>query len=184
AYLIYSSLAFLAGVILVGILYQYIVRKLTDRAQRLHARIDYFVVRVLRIPFLCLLLWIAVRLFSQSIFYDSRFIGTIDHVLQLLLIITIWWILVQFNNILFYYLEKKVEKENEDRYAVRSSITKFSIFKKLLVGLITVVIIAICLMTFQRIRTFGISLLTSAGIAGIILGFAAQKSISMILAGI
>lgn len=50
AHLIYSGLAFLAGVLLVGLLYQYIVKKLTDRAKRLHARIDYFVVQVLRVP--------------------------------------------------------------------------------------------------------------------------------------
>lgn len=39
-------------------------------------------------------------------------------------------------------------------------------------------------MTFEQARTIGLSLLTSAGIAGIIVGLAAQKSIGMILAGI
>ena len=39
-------------------------------------------------------------------------------------------------------------------------------------------------MTFDKIRAVGVSLLTSAGIAGIIVGFAAQKSLGMILAGI
>ncbi|MCC8197967.1 MAG: mechanosensitive ion channel family protein [Tannerellaceae bacterium] len=184
AHLVYSSLIFLGGIILVIILYRYILNKLIKKARRSQTRIDNFVIEMLRVPFLCLLLWVAVRIFSQSIFYDSRIIDTVNHVLQILLIITIGWIFLQLNNILFYYLEKKVEKENENRYEVRSSITKFTIFKKLLVGLITIVIVAICLMTFDRIRTFGISLLTSAGIAGIILGFAAQKSISMVLAGI
>ena len=36
----------------------------------------------------------------------------------------------------------------------------------------------------DKIRAVGVSLLTSAGIAGIIVGFAAQKSLGMILAGI
>ncbi|HEY5507063.1 MAG TPA: mechanosensitive ion channel domain-containing protein [Paludibacter sp.] len=39
-------------------------------------------------------------------------------------------------------------------------------------------------MTFKEVRTLGLSLLTSAGILGIIIGFAAQKSIAMFLAGI
>jgi small-conductance mechanosensitive channel len=40
------------------------------------------------------------------------------------------------------------------------------------------------LMTFDSIRQIGVSVLASAGIAGVIVGFAAQKSISAIVAGI
>jgi hypothetical protein len=40
------------------------------------------------------------------------------------------------------------------------------------------------LMTFDSVRQFGISLLASAGIAGVVLGFAAQKSLGTLLAGI
>jgi small-conductance mechanosensitive channel len=39
-------------------------------------------------------------------------------------------------------------------------------------------------MTFESIRAVGVSVLTSAGIAGIILGFSAQKAIGTLLAGI
>ena len=39
-------------------------------------------------------------------------------------------------------------------------------------------------MTFDKIRDVGIGLLSSAGIAGIVIGFAAQKSLGSILAGI
>lgn len=46
------------------------------------------------------------------------------------------------------------------------------------------VAIGIALMSFNSIRNIGISVLTSAGIAGIIIGFAAQKALGTILAGI
>jgi small-conductance mechanosensitive channel len=39
------------------------------------------------------------------------------------------------------------------------------------------------LMVFESVRQFGTSILASAGIAGIIIGFAAQRSISTLLAG-
>ena len=39
-------------------------------------------------------------------------------------------------------------------------------------------------MSFESIRNIGVSLLTSAGIAGIIVGLAAQKAIATLLAGI
>jgi small-conductance mechanosensitive channel len=40
------------------------------------------------------------------------------------------------------------------------------------------------LLTFERVRQLGTGLLASAGVAGIVLGFAAQRSLSTILAGI
>ena len=48
------------------------------------------------------------------------------------------------------------------------------LLKKILLPLIVVVVLGICLMTFEQVRSIGVSLLTSAGIAGIIVGFAAQ----------
>jgi len=184
AHLVYSFIIFLLSVTIVLILYKWIIKKLTIRVGRSESQVDNFVVQVLRLPFLCLLVWIAVRVFSQSFFYDSRFIGTLNHGMRILLIITVGWILIQLNNILFYYLEKKVEEDTTDRYAIRGSMTKFSIFQKMIYGLIVLVVIGVCLMTFDKIRTIGLSVLTSAGIAGVILGFAAQKSLGMILAGI
>ena len=50
-----------------------------------------------------------------------------------------------------------------------------------IIGLATV---AAVLMTFEAVRQFGVSLLASAGVAGVIIGFAAQRSISTIVAGI
>lgn len=184
ARLIYSGAVLLIAIAVIVVVYRYIVKKLTIRVGRTRSHLDDFVVEVLRLPFLCLLIWFAVRIFSETLFYDTRFIGPVNHGLRILLIVTIGWILIKLNNILFYYLEKKVEEDTHNRFEVRSSMTKFSIFKKMLYGLIVLIVTAACLMTFDPIRTVGVSLLTSAGIAGIILGFAAQKSISMLLAGV
>ena len=43
---------------------------------------------------------------------------------------------------------------------------------------------AALLMQFQSVRSLGVSLLASAGVAGLVIGLAAQKSISTLLAGI
>ena len=39
------------------------------------------------------------------------------------------------------------------------------------------------LMVFESVRQFGTAIIASAGVAGIIIGFAAQKSIATLLAG-
>lgn len=62
--------------------------------------------------------------------------------------------------------------------------TKVDILVKIAVIVIVIIGCAIALLTFPKIRQIGISILASAGIAGVILGFAAQKSLGNILAGI
>ena len=51
-------------------------------------------------------------------------------------------------------------------------------------AIVIVFAIGIALMTFDGIREIGVSVITSAGIAGIILGLSAQKAIGTLLAGI
>ena len=48
----------------------------------------------------------------------------------------------------------------------------------------TILALAAILMTFDKVRQLGASILASAGIAGIIVGLAAQRSIATLLAGI
>jgi small-conductance mechanosensitive channel len=50
------------------------------------------------------------------------------------------------------------------------------LLRRLLIFVIVLVGIGATLMTFQAVRQIGAGLLASAGIAGVIVGFAAQKS--------
>jgi len=62
--------------------------------------------------------------------------------------------------------------------------TQVSILVKIIVRVLLVVGISSVLITFPQIRELGISILASAGIAGVIFGFAAQKSLGSVLAGV
>jgi small-conductance mechanosensitive channel len=72
----------------------------------------------------------------------------------------------------------------KDNLEARRIQTQFRVFERVATGLIVVATISIMLMTFQQVRQFGVSLLASAGLAGIVIGFAAQKSLGTLLAGI
>jgi small-conductance mechanosensitive channel len=56
--------------------------------------------------------------------------------------------------------------------------------RRLLVFAIVVLGLGTLLMTFQPVRRVGAGLLASAGVAGVIAGFAAQKSLGMIIGGL
>ena len=183
-HMILGILIFLAAVGIVILIYRYVTRKLTKRASRTKSQLDDFIIEVMKMPFLLLLIWIMFRIFSQTVFFDTRYFSGMNHIIEILMIITVGWILIKGTRVLFYYLENKLDTEAKNNYRARSSLTKMKIFQRMIVALIIVVVVALCLMTFDKIRAVGVSLLTSAGIAGIIVGFAAQKSLGMMLAGI
>jgi hypothetical protein len=56
--------------------------------------------------------------------------------------------------------------------------------ERIVIFVVVILAIGLALMTFDEIREIGISVFASAGVAGIIIGFSAQKLISTILAGI
>src|SRR5688572_4328270 len=57
------------------------------------------------------------------------------------------------------------------------------LLKKIAVGIIALFAIASMLMVFQPVRQLGTAMIASAGVAGIVIGFAAQKSLGTLLAG-
>src|SRR6202022_4197246 len=71
-----------------------------------------------------------------------------------------------------------------DAYKKRRLETRVQMIRRLLVFIILVVGIAATLMNIEQVRQIGTGLLASAGVAGVIAGFAAQKSLSTIIAGL
>lgn len=61
--------------------------------------------------------------------------------------------------------------------------TQIGFIHKLSVILIAIVCVSLILMSFDGVRKIGTSLLASAGVATVIIGFAAQRSLSNLLAG-
>ena len=72
----------------------------------------------------------------------------------------------------------------KDNLAVRKIQTQVRILRKIVVALVIVVTVACMLTEFAAVRTLGHSILASAGVAGIVIGVAAQRSLGTLLAGI
>jgi small-conductance mechanosensitive channel len=70
-----------------------------------------------------------------------------------------------------------------DNLQARKIHTQVSVLKKVAFVLIGIFTVASMLMVFETVRQLGASILASAGIAGIIIGFAAQRSLATLLAG-
>jgi small-conductance mechanosensitive channel len=78
----------------------------------------------------------------------------------------------------------RTELQNYDTYRYRSFQTRIRVLRQLIIFVLIIVCAAAILMNFQAVRQIGTGLLASAGVAGIIVGLAAQKSLSTIIAGL
>ena len=71
-----------------------------------------------------------------------------------------------------------------DNLQARRIYTQVKMVERVLVLVILLLTVSAMLITFGKVRQIGISLLASAGVIGIVLGFAAQKTLGNLLAGI
>jgi len=183
--MIATPVLFLLALALVFLIYRLVLKRVRRKALSTKSPFDDFIIDLLRIPVLCLLFWIVLTLFTTYSFVSQTGVyDTMADVNKILLILTIGWILIKAIKAFFYYFQNHLNIQNSDNLTARKNLTRMKVFEGLAVALITVLTLAACLMSFEQVRTIGISLLTSAGIAGIIIGFAAQKSIATFLAGL
>src|SRR5438034_7782121 len=71
-----------------------------------------------------------------------------------------------------------------DNLPARRIYTQVSVIRKIIVTAVVIIATGSVLMPFDPVRQFGTSILASAGIAGVVIGFAAQRTLGNVLAGI
>lgn len=103
---------------------------------------------------------------------------------SLVLIFSVGFILYQLANALEEAVLNQYRLDVKDNLEARKIYTQVKVLKKLAVVVIGIFTLASMLMVFDSVRQLGTSILASAGIAGIIVGFAAQRSIATMLAGL
>ena len=108
----------------------------------------------------------------------------INHIIGLLLISSICWLLIKFVYVLEDYITDRFIVDTKDNLKARKIHTQFRVLKRLVIIIISIIGLALILMTFPRIRQIGTTILASAGIIGIVIGFAAQKTIGTFIAGL
>ena len=102
----------------------------------------------------------------------------------IVLIVALSFLIVHSVNALQMALLNRHRMDVPDNLPARRIYTQVSVIRKIIVTTVVIIATGSILMLFDPVRQFGTSILASAGIAGIVLGFAAQKTLGNILAGI
>ncbi len=140
--------------------------------------------RKLTFPLVLLMALISITLPSRFFEFESYPRDEIEHLFSILLIVFVSWILIQTVALLKHGLLRRFDLNTSDNLKARRVYTQFKVLANIAVFLVLLVAISLILMTFEPIRQIGISLIASAGVAGIVIGFAAQKVLVTVLAGI
>src|SRR5215472_2338407 len=101
-----------------------------------------------------------------------------------LLVISTAWFALRFLDLASGVVESRVARAHENVANARAVRTQLAVLRRVLVIVVWILAAAALLMQFTVVRTVGVSLLASAGVAGVVLGLAAQRSIGALLAGI
>jgi small-conductance mechanosensitive channel len=102
---------------------------------------------------------------------------------EIALIVSFAIVLMSAMNVFEDYIYHTYDLNKEDNLKERKIRTQIKFIRQVLGTLIVFITIAIILLSFDNVRKIGAGLLTGVGIGGIIIGFAAQKSLGNLLAG-
>ncbi|MEM6264785.1 MAG: mechanosensitive ion channel domain-containing protein [Bacteroidota bacterium] len=136
-------------------------------------------------PLIFFLAGIGIKLLiSESSFELEGMLIALPKFSSILIIIGLAWASIATLRVIKLVLMSRFDTNLADNLTSRKVYTQFNILERILVITIFVTAIASALMLFEEVRRIGVSLFASAGIAGIIIGLAAQKVIGSILAGL
>ncbi len=109
----------------------------------------------------------------------------LEHLVRILIIIGSGFLLIRiltvFRELTVYHYQ---DEETDDIFRYRRVSTRFTLIQRVLNFIIGILTIGAVLMTFESVRQVGSTILASAGVVGLIVGFAAQKSLGSLFAGI
>ena len=125
------------------------------------------------------LLGIAIRLVGLP----ERSAAIIKHVLTLWIIGAIAWLCMKVVTVMRKLIMGHYDLDVMGNLKARQVQTRLQVLERIAIFIIVVIAASAMLMTFDQVRQVGVSILASAGVIGIIVGFAAQKSIGTVIAG-
>ena len=154
-------------------------------AKKTESRIDNRLVSRIRNPLRLLfpLLAAAVSMPVVRRNLPESAISIIQPLINILMILSVTWLLLGVINFLKDLFLNRYRVDVKDNLQARRMHTLINLSKKVIVVIILILAVAAVLMQFENFRRIGTGILASAGIAGIIIGLAAQKTLSNLLAG-
>lgn len=170
----------LAGTVLAA-LFVHLALKIVHRTTR---KLDNIIIQNLRVPAYFLfptgVAYAIIRIFNLQ-FTET---GAVSAAAKILAIVFLAWLAMRIVNIAAALIARKFDIHRKDNLRARGVLTQIMVAKRIAKFVIVILSLISVFFMFEELRGLGLSLLASAGVAGLIVGFAAQKALGNLLAGI
>lgn len=179
------GIALVIAAVFLALLAHWLLFKLLHRivARHNHVPWSYLVERV-RGPVRLWMMILAVELTLPLVQMPPRAEAAVSHVTTLCIVGLVGWVAFLAVTVLTDFSISRHRIDVENNLQARKMRTRLRVLRQALVMIIFLVTVAAMLMTFPGARSIGVSLFASAGVAGIVVGFAARPVLSNLLAGI
>lgn len=133
----------------------------------------YIVVPVLAV-------FIALRLAAPEIMAAPVFSG----IVKVASVALLYWLVMRIIDIVSIAVSRRYDMSVADNLRARRVRTQITVIKSIANVIVFLLALSTVFLMFDTLRGLGVSLLASAGVAGLAIGFAAQKTLGNLLAGI
>jgi small-conductance mechanosensitive channel len=178
------SIGLLAAAAVIALVVHRLAFAIADRATRRTAlTVDEALVGHIRQPSRVMAPLLAILLVGPRLPMPLDVREPLLHFVGLGLIAALAWGVISLTWIADDLVLARYDVKGRDNLAARSILTQISIIRRVVVIAVTLVALAIMLLTFPGAESLGASLLASVGVAGIVVGMAARPVLSNLLAG-
>lgn len=115
--------------------------------------------------------------------FDGDALHIIEKITETCIIISFAVFVIRLVNVIEDVVVNKYDITKADNVRERKIRTQLSFVKRVLIVVIVTISVSLILLSIDAVKQYGTALITSAGVAGIVIGFAAQKTIANLLAG-
>ncbi len=171
--------------LLVGLTGHFVVYRLVLRlTKRTKVALDNVFVKHCFRPLLWIVVLFVVRVIGKLSSMEEITPKVADHILAVFLIVLVAWLLIRTTFVLEDFVITRFDVGVKDNLRARKIHTQFRVLKRIVIAVVGLLAFGTILMTFERVRQLGTTILASAGVVGIVVGMAAQRTIATFIAGL
>ena len=179
------TIGIFVSAVIAALIVHYLVFKLINRLNKSIETIPQGALRKhFHQPVRWIMLVVATRLVMPLADMSESTAEAIAHIFTLVLIAIAGWLVIKTTNLLQDCVVSRFDIEQKDNLRARKIRTQLNVLRRIVIIVVSILALATMLMTFPKVRQLGTTILASAGVIGIVIGMAAQRTIGTFIAGI